>query len=356
MKIRAILVMLVLIYCVRGGCESCRLPYSRVASDYVFNQSGDLNNFILNQSDDLMDDSGRDVAPEFGVSIFFPLPQVYPEGAIYFEAFVFAGTPPYSFKWTSDVDGVLGWDEKFSVRDLSVNTHRITLRVWDDAGLEAMDNVSMTVTPRLPLQASIISPENTSYSQGAISLISSVHGGERPYVITWRLDGVDVGRVDNVSTGVHRISLEVIDYANVSVGDLVGFTVVDICNRNGVCEHDETYLNCPQDCSGSKDNYCDTLRDGVCDPDCSRWEDLDCICNKDAICELGIENYLNCPKDCPSGLGDGYCDGLVDGVCDPDCNRERDPDCVDDGWFNYFILSIFVLILVLGYLKFIRVK
>ncbi|MEA3254935.1 MAG: hypothetical protein U9Q22_03765 [Candidatus Altiarchaeota archaeon] len=345
MKIRVILVMLVLIYCVRGDCESCRLPYSKVASDYVFNQS-----------DDLMDDLGRDVAPKFGVSIFFPLSQVYPEGAIYFEAFVFAGTPPYSFEWTSDVDGVIGWDEEFSVRDLSVNTHRITLRVWDDAGLEATDDVSMTVTPRVPLQASILCPENATYGQGRIELISSIHGGEKPYTTTWMLDDVVVEDIDDIAAGIHRVSLRVTDSVNTSVGDTVKFTIVVLCNINGVCEHGETYLNCLQDCSGSKDNYCDTLRDGVCDPDCSRWEDMDCICNKDAICELGIENYLNCPKDCPSGLGDGYCDGLVDGVCDPDCNLEKDPDCVDDEWFNYFILSIFVLILVLGYLKFIRMK
>ena len=347
MKIRAILVMFVLIYCVRGGCESCRLPHPEVASDYVLNQSDDLNNFILNQSgdpggdvlnqlDDLMDDPGRDVAPEFGVSIFFPLPQVYPEGAIYFEAFVFAGTPPYSFEWTSDVDGVMGWDEKFSVRDLSVNTHRITLRVWDDAGLKAMDNVSMTVTPRHPLQVSIISPENATYGQGTIRLTPSAYGGEKPYTFIWRLDGRDVEGIDNITAGIHSVGLKVIDSANVSVEDAVEFMVIDVCNKNDVCGHGETYLNCPQDCSDS------------------RGEDAD-ICNKNGVCELGIENYLNCPEDCSSGLEDGYCNALEDGVCDPDCEG-NDPDCVGDGWFNYFILSIFVLILVLGYLKFIRVK
>lgn len=51
----------------------------------------------------------------------------------------------------------------------------------------------------------------------------------------------------------------------------------------------------------------------------------------DRICSIG-ENYLNCPQDCSSGSRDGYCDGLKDEKCDPDCTLqgtpEKDPDCL----------------------------
>jgi len=46
---------------------------------------------------------------------------------------------------------------------------------------------------------------------------------------------------------------------------------------NSVCDSMENHKNCPQDCpSGSEDGYCDWIEDGICDPDCYPWEDLDC--------------------------------------------------------------------------------
>lgn len=101
-------------------------------------------------------------------------------------------------------------------------------------------------------------------------------------------------------------------------------TIKVLCNQNKICELDknENYLTCPQDCpSGSADNYCDMLKDGICDPDCEISADVDCVCNKNGICEKergetpqlcaldchcgnGIceeileENYENCPQDC----------------------------------------------------------
>jgi putative hemolysin len=47
----------------------------------------------------------------------------------------------------------------------------------------------------------------------------------------------------------------------------------------------------------------------------------------DGVCSLG-ENYENCPEDCPSGSFDMYCDGVKDGICDPDCTPKTDSDCL----------------------------
>jgi hypothetical protein len=50
-------------------------------------------------------------------------------------------------------------------------------------------------------------------------------------------------------------------------------------------------------------------------------------CNPDGIC-TGTENNRICSLDCPSGGKDNFCDTITDGVCDPDClNGKGDYDC-----------------------------
>lgn len=56
--------------------------------------------------------------------------------------------------------------------------------------------------------------------------------------------------------------------------DLSNFS---ICNHNSICENKESFKTCPTDCpSGSMDDYCDKVNDGVCDPDCLSGQDSDC--------------------------------------------------------------------------------
>ncbi|MBN1544069.1 hypothetical protein JW898_01250 [Candidatus Woesearchaeota archaeon] len=58
------------------------------------------------------------------------------------------------------------------------------------------------------------------------------------------------------------------------------------------------------------------------------------FCNNNKVCEpcLGgfcslAENFVSC-SDCFSGSNDGFCDTVQDGICDPDCNYDvADPDC-----------------------------
>ncbi|MBI2673522.1 hypothetical protein HYX19_04635 [Candidatus Woesearchaeota archaeon] len=50
----------------------------------------------------------------------------------------------------------------------------------------------------------------------------------------------------------------------------------NVCGDN-VCQEHESYVDCKQDCpSGSKDDFCDRVSDGICDPDCGESNDLDC--------------------------------------------------------------------------------
>lgn len=45
----------------------------------------------------------------------------------------------------------------------------------------------------------------------------------------------------------------------------------------------------------------------------------------DKVCEIA-ETYNSCPADCQSGGADNYCDKVKDNICDPDCFGQ-DPDC-----------------------------
>ena len=56
------------------------------------------------------------------------------------------------------------------------------------------------------------------------------------------------------------------------------------------------------------------------------FKDLVSLCNEDSICNLQ-ESWISCPQDCSSGSEDGWCDRVRDGTCDPDCAEGVDSDC-----------------------------
>lgn len=133
-------------------------------------------------------------------------------------------------------------------------------------------------------------------------------------------------------------------------------TLAAICG-NEKCEKGENFANCPEDCkSGSKDGYCDGVEDGICDPDCKIEFDADCKAVKcgDKICnfEQG-ENFLNCPQDCNSGSKDNYCDKVNDGICDPDCTKEEDSDCKKTQSTEPYLLVVITIIALIIIIFFI---
>lgn len=74
------------------------------------------------------------------------------------------------------------------------------------------------------------------------------------------------------------------------------------------------------------------------------FKDIGSLCQKNQHCQAP-ENHASCPQDCPSGSNDQFCDTLSDGRCDPDC-LANDLDCTSKEE-NKVIYFLFVLIFIL---------
>ncbi len=70
--------------------------------------------------------------------------------------------------------------------------------------------------------------------------------------------------------------IEMYNIKNSKIMDIDVSSFSNTCG-NSICEEHESYESCTADCSsGSKDDFCDGISDGICDPDCSLKTDIDC--------------------------------------------------------------------------------
>jgi hypothetical protein len=70
-----------------------------------------------------------------------------------------------------------------------------------------------------------------------------------------------------------------VEIKNTAQDTLISIDVGSYSDRCGdkICQKHESFESCPADCtSGDKDEYCDRLREGICDPDCFLALDPDC--------------------------------------------------------------------------------
>jgi len=61
--------------------------------------------------------------------------------------------------------------------------------------------------------------------------------------------------------------------------ETIGFLSVAglLCNNDRLCQGNETFVSCSSDCSSyEKDGICMNIKDGQCDPDCSKGQDFEC--------------------------------------------------------------------------------
>lgn len=81
--------------------------------------------------------------------------------------------------WHSDIQGNIGTGSSFFRNDLNPGVHLITASVTDSAGAQSSTSVTIVVTPNSPPAVVIVSPTNTSYSEGdVIQFIGSAHDPE----------------------------------------------------------------------------------------------------------------------------------------------------------------------------------
>ena len=115
----------------------------------------------------------------------------------------------------------------------------------------------------------------------------------------------------------------------------------DTCN-NKICEEYESYETCPLDCkSGGKDDYCDELKDNVCDPDCSVNSNFDADCKGITVGAVAEK------KD----------DKLIEGPIKK--TQEKEVVAPEDGGklsISTIILYIFIILLIVGVLFLIIMK
>lgn len=134
---------------------------------------------------------------------------------------------------------------------------------------------------------------------------------------------------------------------------------LDFCKGKGDpdCKLIEKEEKCRNNVCDSGEN--DPKSEFYCPQDCKKPEK--CGNNK---CEVGLgENFKSCSKDCPSGSKDGYCDEIREGKCDPDCIEqglaEKDNDCKIKKkiplWIYVFI-GLFILIILFVIFMSVKVK
>jgi len=147
-------------------------------------------------------------------------------------------------------------------------------------------------------------------------------------------------------------SYELIIYA-------LDYEIFPFCG-NQICEQGEDYQNCSQDCQLCIEEGDFALKEQICCSGL-KWVDacyiLDTKCEKnhtgyctncgDNICNQHENNY-NCPSDCRTGIKDNICDTMDDGICDPDCKPEKDSNCEikESPSLLFYIKSLLILIVL----------
>ncbi len=139
-----------------------------------------------------------------------------------------------SYEWTSNLDGVIGNTNSFSLTSLSIGVHAITLTVTDDDGAEGDDIITVTVVELHAPVASITSPENgDNYKDGQTILFSGTGSDSDGTIVSYEwtsnLDGV-IGNtnsfsLDSLSVGIHAITLTVTDDDTLTGSDSITIEV-----------------------------------------------------------------------------------------------------------------------------------
>jgi len=94
------------------------------------------------------------------------------------------------------------------------------------------------------------------------------------------IEGYEAKRVEDSEVCKDCTVCVLEDETEIEVTKLMGLDFRESWCGDGTCGTSEDVKNCPKDClSGGIDEYCDGIRDGVCDPDCAVFGGNDPDCN-----------------------------------------------------------------------------
>lgn len=143
-----------------------------------------------------------------------------------------------SLVWTSSRDSRLGTGLSLNTSELSVGQHTITLEATDSGGLSGSDSITFTITPNTAPVATILLPlNNSSFKNGAVVTFAGTGADTEDgtlsgdsLVWTSNLDDEQIGtgnsfQKNNLSVGVHTITLTVTDSAGLAGSKSVKITV-----------------------------------------------------------------------------------------------------------------------------------
>jgi hypothetical protein len=151
------------------------------------------------------------------------------------------GQPPLTYKWTSNIDGILSTNKSFSLKltNLTKGDHQIVFQVADSSGQSAQSNVSIKLAEEISipkLSAQIISPIAGHILKGNEEVLfdSQVDGGQPPLTYKWtsNIDGILSTNKSfsiepsNLSKGNHNIILQIIDSTGQSTQSSALVTVI----------------------------------------------------------------------------------------------------------------------------------
>ncbi len=153
------------------------------------------------------------------------------------------GVWPFTYSWTSNLDGEINTEKDFNINKLSVGSHTITITVTDAKGNIGSDTINLTITPPVPLISTINSPVNNSVFRRideTVGMLSTVTGGVIPYTYSWtsNIDGSlsldNAFSKNNLSLGSHLITFTVTDAVGASHSDSVNIVINGGCQINNI--------------------------------------------------------------------------------------------------------------------------
>jgi subtilase family serine protease len=202
--------------------------------------AGNINDTWVNRSA-----TTAQLSNPISISIISPSQQDFAFGTtIDFASLVTGGTSPYTYSWESSRDGIISTAPSFSISDLSMGTHTVTLTVTDANSIKATNTKVITVNGiDLSLKSSDIGfskPWPMKDEEITLNATITNDGSESAINVNVRFydNELLIGEMVIPSISHHSSSLAQINY----VSNISGYRLIKVVidEANSIIEADET--------------------------------------------------------------------------------------------------------------------